>query len=288
MAHPLAPDSDIQIRYYEGNLDGIADYPIKIFSGIYIVVISGYARLNTGAMTYDLYPQTEISFFSGTILHCTDKTNDFKVRVFTYTGDILIKIAAPIDHVFFEYNEEHPLYTHTDDKRSQRTWREMLLWMDLARTLFSDYSVLKFPQLQAETFLQGFWLWNFSTIQERIKTGVSFTTAQLIANRFIRLVKTESVNHHNVDYYAKRLNVSTRYLNKVIREHNQNYTPKQIIDAQLVAEIKDKLIDASNTITHIAELLNFPDQSYLSRFFHRKTGMSPMQYRYTRLRHLNF
>lgn len=163
----------------------------------------------------------------------------------------------------------------------------MLLWMDIAQTLFSDNSVMKFPQLQAETFLQGFWLWNFSTIQERIKTADSFTTAQLIANKFIRLVKVESVNHHDIDYYARLLNVSTRYLNKVIREHNQNYTPKQIIDAQLVAEIKDKLIDASHTVTPIEELLNFPDQSYLSRFFHRKAGMSPMQYRTTRLRHQN-
>lgn len=287
MAHPLSTDANRQIRYYEGNFDKIADYPVKILTGIYIVVISGSARLNTGATTYDLCPQTEVSFFSGAILHCTDKTNDFKVRVFTYTGDILIKIATPIDHVFFEYNEEHPLYTHTDDKRSQRTWREMLLWMDLAQTLFSENSVLRFPQLQAEAFLQGFWLWNFSTIQERIKTGDSFTAAQLIANKFIRLVKAESISHHNVDYFAKRLNVSTRYLNKVIKEHNQNRTPKQIIDAQLVAEIKNKLIDASNTITQIAEQMHFPDQSYLSRFFQRKTGMSPMRYRLTRLMHLN-
>lgn len=283
MTHPLPILSDRQIRYYEGNLDGIADYPVKISMGIYIVVISGCARLNTGAAIYDICPQTEISFFSGSILHCTDKTDDFKVRVLFYTGDILTKIAAPIDHVFFEYNEEHPLYTHTRDNRSQRTWREILLWMDMAQSLFSDDSVLKFPQLQAEAFLQGFWLWNFSTIQERLKTGDSFTIAQLIANRFIRLVKQECIVHHNVDYYAGRLNISTRYLNKVIQEHNRNHTPKQIIDAQLVAEIKNKLIDASNTITRIAEQLNFPDQSYLSRFFHRKTGMSPMQYRATRL-----
>ena len=285
MKNPLATDNDRQIRYYEGNLYGIAEFPVKILTGIYIIVISGRAKLDTGAATYDLYPQTEVSFFAGTILHCTDKTSDFKVRAFTYTSDILIKIAAPIDHVFFEYNEEHPIYTHTSDERSQRTWREMLLWMDMAQALFSENSVMKFPQLQAETFLQGFWLWNFSTIQERIKTGDSFTTAQLIANKFIRLVKTESVSHHDVDYYARRLNVSTRYLNKVIREHNPNYTPKQIIDAQLVAEIKDKLIDASHTVTQIAEQLNFPDQSYLSRFFHRKTGMSPMQYRISRLRY---
>lgn len=283
MMNPLVPDTNRQIRYYEGNLDGIADFPVKIFMGIYIIVISGNAKLDTGAATYDLCPQTEISFFAGTILHFTDKTSNFKVRAFTFTSDILIKIAAPIDHVFFEYNEEHPVYVHTADDRSQRTWREMLLWIDMAQALFSDNYVLKFPQLQAETFLQGFWLWNFSTIQERIKTGDNFTTAQLIANKFIRLVKKECINHHDVDYYAKRLNVSTRYLNKVIREHNPDYTPKQIIDAQLVAEIKDKLIDASHTITQIAEQLNFPDQSYLSRFFHRKTGMSPMQYRATRL-----
>lgn len=284
MSLPFLPVTPEQIRYYEGNLGEISDYPVKIWMGIYIIVISGSARLNCGAETYDLRPEMEVSFYSGAILQCYDRSEDFHVRMFTYTREIFIKAAAPIDHAFYEYNEEHPTYVHTDDPRSRRTWKEMLVWMDMAQVLFSDYSHLKFPQLQEETFLQGFWLWNFSTIQERIKTGDSFTAAQLVANRFIRLVKNDAIKHRRVEYYAKQLNVTTRYLNKVIRSHTHDCSPKQIIDAQLVAEIKERLIDATYTITQIAEMLHFPDQSYLSRFFRKNTGMSPMQYRSTRLR----
>lgn len=38
-------------------------------------------------------------------------------------------------------------------------------------------------------------------------------------------------------------------------------------------------MDTTLSITQIAYALKFPDQSYLSRFFHRHTDMSPAQYR---------
>lgn len=122
-------------------------------------------------------------------------------------------------------------------------------------------------------------MWNISTIQDRIETRNNISNAQLIAHKFIRLVKNNAIIYHKANYYADRLNITQRYLNKIIYLYYNGRTPKQLIDAQLIAEIKEHLIDATYSVTQIAADLNFPDQSYLSRFFSRHTGMSPLEYR---------
>ena len=273
------PQSPRQIKYSETDLSGISAYPVRIDAGVYISVISGHATLNTGAESFALQPRMELSFNSGGIFQLADGTPDFRVRMMTYTRDLFLKVVLPMDRIFVEYSEERPVYVHTADERSQRTWREAQLWMDMARTLFGDGAVLRFPSLQEEAYLQGFWMWVFGTIQDRLDRHAGFSNTQLIAHRFMRMVKAEAKEHHDVAYYAGRLNISQRYLNKTITRHTFGRTPKQIIDAHLVAEIKERLMDATLSVTQIARGLNFPDQSYLSRFFRRHTGQSPLHYR---------
>lgn len=277
MTGPLS--STKHIIYSETDLSNLENHPLRMRNGICIAVVAGSATLNTGAETYRLVPQMELTFITGCLWQCTGRSPDFRARMFTFTPELFSKTALPFDHVYFDYCEEHPTYVHTPDPRSQRTWRELLLWMDMACTLFGESAEVKFRGMQEENFLQGFWMWLFGTIQERIDTKNSYTNTQLIAHRFIRLVKAKAALHHRVDYYAGQLNISQRYLNRIVGRHSRGRSPKQIIDAQLIAEIKEQLVDTTLTITQIAERLNFPDQSYLSRFFSRHTGMSPAQYR---------
>ena len=283
------PDGkDTQLRYCETDLRDYSDYPCRTQGGIYFAVISGKAILSNGVEEIQLVPQTEVSFITESVFQCLNPSEDFRVRMFSYSHELFLKISMPIDNIFFEYNEEHPFYTHTPDERSQRTWRELLEWMDICRTLFSSDSKPRFRTLQEENFLQGFWMWNFGTIQERIDTQQNFSNTHQIAHRFIRLVKDEVSTRHQASYYADRLNISQRYLNKIIWRHTRGRTPKQMIDAQLTALIKSLLADPTLSLSEIAMRLDFPDQSYLSRFFRRNTGMSPTDYRASISRHWKF
>ena len=55
------------------------------------------------------------------------------------------------------------------------------------------------------------------------------------------------------------------------------------IPYELIAEAKVLLNEPCLSVTEIAELLNFADQSYLSRFFKKNTGMSPKEFRLQKL-----
>lgn len=77
---------------------------------------------------------------------------------------------------------------------------------------------------------------------------------------------------------AKAAPITPDYLNKVCHRA-YGITPKALIDQQLIVEIKSYLNDTTLPVGEIAELLNFEDASYMCRFFRRKTGMSPLEFR---------
>lgn len=76
------------------------------------------------------------------------------------------------------------------------------------------------------------------------------------------------------NYVSRRVN-----LIEIISLYVNGRTPKQLIDEQLTAEIKVLLDDPHLSVTEIAQHFNFPDQSYLSRFFKKNTGLSPKEFR---------
>ena len=100
-----------------------------------------------------------------------------------------------------------------------------------------------------------------------------------LCHRFLGLVHEFAAQEHSVKFYADRLCISPRYLNKITVRHVDGLSPKNIIDDQLLAEIKVRLVNSSLSITQIAGELNFSDQTYMSSFFRRLTGRSPADYR---------
>ena len=99
-----------------------------------------------------------------------------------------------------------------------------------------------------------------------------------IYGRFMNLVNAECRRHRDVAWYAGRLCITPRYLAGITRSVSGD-SPKGLIDYVLVQEIKILLTFSEMPLQEIADRLNFPDQSYLGRFFRRQTGMSPSDYR---------
>jgi len=56
-------------------------------------------------------------------------------------------------------------------------------------------------------------------------------------------------------------------------------TAKEWIDDYVILELKVTLHSTALSIQEIANQFNFPDQSYLGRYFKHHTGMSPTAYR---------
>ena len=95
---------------------------------------------------------------------------------------------------------------------------------------------------------------------------------------FIRLLPQHFAEHHDIAFYASRLNISSVYLSRVVRQ----VTGRTVIDyvnQMLMMETAFLLRTSNLSIQQIADRLHFADAPSLSKFFLRMKGLSPREYR---------
>ena len=99
-----------------------------------------------------------------------------------------------------------------------------------------------------------------------------------IPEKFMQMVFEKGNATLSVSDYANLLKVTPNYLNKTVKSH----THRTAIDWIEIARLnlaKQMLKDKNVSIADVARLSGLEDQSYFSRFFKKKTGMSPSQFR---------
>lgn len=96
---------------------------------------------------------------------------------------------------------------------------------------------------------------------------------------FIRLLPQHFAEHHDIAFYASRLNISVVYLSRIVRQVSGR-TVIDHINQMLLMEAVFLLRTSSLSITQIADRLHFADAPSFSKFFLRMKGMSPREFRY--------
>lgn len=82
----------------------------------------------------------------------------------------------------------------------------------------------------------------------------------------------------SVKLCARMLNVSASYLTDVLKKESGKNTQEHIHDS-LIALAQDQLLNSQQTATEIAYNLGFEYPQYFSRFFKKKTGLTPLEFR---------
>ena len=104
------------------------------------------------------------------------------------------------------------------------------------------------------------------------------TRAEIIFTKFIKLVEKHFRQERRVGWYAQQLCITAKYLSETVKSASQR-TPNEWIDNYVILELRVQLKNSTKTIKEIAEELNFPNQSFLGKFFKEHVGMSPSEYR---------
>lgn len=95
---------------------------------------------------------------------------------------------------------------------------------------------------------------------------------------FFRLVWKHYKEEHNIDFYAGRLCVSGKHLNRVVRDKLAK-TPYAVIRDELVQHACYLLKNTTMPIQDISSELNFGEMSAFCKFFKKNTGSSPSDFR---------
>lgn len=99
-----------------------------------------------------------------------------------------------------------------------------------------------------------------------------------IPHRFIALLAEDNARHHNVQYFADQLCISSKYLSVVVRSETGK-TPSAWIKDMLVKQIRYYLLETNLTIKEICHKLHFENTSFFGKFTKQHLGCSPLEFR---------
>jgi len=122
-------------------------------------------------------------------------------------------------------------------------------------------------------------VWRLARASEQgQREGGTSSAHQALFTRFLLLVEQHFLEHWAMDRYASRLGLSTQRLNRLVRAE-RGCTALELVHERLTREACRRLVYIAAPAASLAHELGFEDPAYFSRFFKRRTGRSPQQWR---------
>jgi AraC family transcriptional regulator, transcriptional activator of pobA len=100
----------------------------------------------------------------------------------------------------------------------------------------------------------------------------------ITVKKFMLLIEENYQQNLKVNDYAGRLSITANHLTQLVKQITGK-TTNEILQEKNILEIKRQLLYTNLTVTEIAAQMNFADQSYLTKYFKKCTGQTPVQYR---------
>ncbi len=99
-----------------------------------------------------------------------------------------------------------------------------------------------------------------------------------LAERFLQLVEQSDGRIRRVDEFAIMLNVTPKYLSKLLMD-TMKLRPSDMVAFYTLQAIENRLRYTDMTMQQIADDLKFPNPSFFGKYFKKHSGLTPMEFR---------
>lgn len=103
-------------------------------------------------------------------------------------------------------------------------------------------------------------------------------SSEMVFQQFLDLLASQTAKHRTVEYYAKELCVTPKYLSTVCKTHSQKSANAWIRD-YVLNDIRFYLMQTNMSIKQISTQLGFPNTSFFGRYVKEHFGKSPSLFR---------
>lgn len=107
---------------------------------------------------------------------------------------------------------------------------------------------------------------------------VKLTRKEAITLNFLQLLSERFMEERSAQYYADSLFITPRHLSHVVKEITGK-SARELIDDAVIMQAKILLATPSYNIAKVSESLQFSDQSFFGKFFKKRVGITPSDYR---------
>lgn len=232
------------------------------------VIKEGEAEITISSTTYELKPQTLITIGPGILRHWKSGYDTLKQEVLFFTAEIFLEDFKGQFLSQFQYFRPEALHCHelsTENYQKVRLLLGLIREEKLERTVPGlIYSLLKFLVEICPNRL------DYINLQK--------DSAVRIADTFKLLLDQYYLEHRDVEFYAKQINISSKYLGETVKKITGK-SPKSWINEMLMNEAKSLLKQTQLSIKEISFQLGFEHASYFVKKFKKHENITPGDYR---------
>lgn len=263
---------EVEYFLHRTTLNVAAHQPLQLAYINLLICEKGSATFSINFRQYQLH-QGEILFVADdAVVMLLSRSSDFVASGIFLKRSFAAEVAFELPNPLFNFLHHHPLLRpHRDTKPLLDSWN--------TQSWFILQSAKKYQRIILRNHLQNLFLMIENLIPENYSQQPQEQRRQeKLCWKFWDLIGKYATQERSVKFYAEKLAITPYYLAKISQEV-LNDAPKTLIDRQVTLEIKRLLTNPSLTMEQIADQLNFPDPSYLTRYFKKQTGMTLTQFR---------
>ena len=238
-----------------------------------------YCQRGEIEMLVNLNPVTvgsdsQLILLPNSIVKTKKVSNDILLNIIEINESLFRDVSAHISPLFFRMLRTIPCI-----KLSPESKKAVNSFMLLAKGIYKDTENLYRQQI-IRSALHAYMLYTYDRYQRFFYTDYMNieSTRSKIFDSFVDLLHHNCNTQREVTFYADKLCISTKYLTDICHKV-AGVSAKKIIDNFAILQIKILLHNPQLTMQDIAHKMDFPDQSYLGRYFKRFEGISPSSFR---------
>lgn len=262
---------------YTSELSDLRNYlgvPLRTKGCVLIYCLSGYAMFECNFAKKPFRCGCLATVFSDTLFSIEKTSRDFRAIKIELSISLTDEVTFISSCEFLDWLADNQICRITENGR-----RELLFW----------YKGIKWIEKSADdgfrnTMLRNQWQNFFLGFESRVRPMIDTyerkrsSSSRRLFDRFCQLLSENCRTKHNVKFYADELCITPYYLSKITL-HVFSVSPKELIDRQIIMDLKALLATTDLSVKEIAHRYCFESTSYMVRYFKRHVGVTPLDYR---------
>lgn len=252
-------------------------FPLRLDAILFGIALQGEMQCTFNLKEWTLGRNSSIVSLPDTVIGIQKISPDFKGVLIAVSMDYLRHMGIDFKTVFPYYAlvRSHPVITLTDNEIDIVSRLYDLIIRILTEKTEGD---------RAEEVVKGLFAALIFRMCESFDRTDLMTAALKTKSkeyyfvRFMDLLQQDFRLHREVGYYSERLAVTPKYLSSLIKTIS-GMSAAQWIDEYTIAEASILLKFSDKNIQQVAETLNFPSQSFFSKYFRQHTGLTASEWR---------
>ncbi|MCQ2222047.1 MAG: helix-turn-helix domain-containing protein, partial [Prevotella sp.] len=229
------------------------------------ICTAGTANYTMNQTRFDIKKNDALIITDGEVINEMQMSSDFKGFALLVSYDFVQEIVKDVQNMtdLFILTHRYPVF-HMEEE-------EVSVAMEYAdmikrRVCGNDYRFRPdVIRLLILTMIYDLGKAFYRVMKNLENDGHNKKSEQIFLN-FIQLVEKNFRHERRVGWYAEQLNISPKYLSETISNVSKR-TPNEWITKYVTTELRNILRTTNKRISQIAVEMNFPNQSFLGKYF---------------------